>query len=294
MRASRCLLGYPRQPAGVRGVPEGRAREVARSGSSCSATSSAMAPIRNGSVDTVMELVAQGAIAVRGNHDQAVNATTESHECGGADRDRMDARPARRRAAAVPRRTADAGGGRRAPLRPLGSLEPAALALCPIDGGCRQEPDRDAGPCHLLRPHPSPGALFDVGDGEDDELRARRPTFPCRCCAGGNGLPCSARSASRATAIHPRLSCCSTRYRARSPIAARPMTSRRRREPHSRERPAALARRPAVAGALEADAEIPGQARRRDRRLHHRRAACMPAAWRRCGPSPIPASTCRC
>src|SRR3954453_17177971 len=28
-------------------------------------------------VDTAMELVAQGAIAVRGNHDEAVNTTTE-------------------------------------------------------------------------------------------------------------------------------------------------------------------------------------------------------------------------
>src|SRR6478752_3879285 len=52
---------------------------------------------------------------------------------------------------------------------------------------------------------------------------------PCHSCAGGNGWPCSVRSASRVTVIHPRLSFCSIRSRARSRIAARPMTSRARR-----------------------------------------------------------------
>ena len=41
-------------------------------------------------VDTVMELVEQGAIAVRGNHDQAVGVAQRKHECRGAGRDRLD------------------------------------------------------------------------------------------------------------------------------------------------------------------------------------------------------------
>ena len=60
-------------------------------------------------VDTVMGLVGRApspcaAIMTRRSTPRP------KHECGGADRDRMDARAARRRAAAVPRRAADAGG----------------------------------------------------------------------------------------------------------------------------------------------------------------------------------------
>src|SRR6266567_7737227 len=85
----------------------------------------------------------------------------------------MDPRAARRGAAALPGRAADARGGQRPVVRAFGGLEPPALALCPLDGGCGQEPDLDTIPRHLLRPHPPARALFDVGDGEDDELCAQ-------------------------------------------------------------------------------------------------------------------------
>ena len=48
-------------------------------------------------VDTVMGLVEQGAIAVRGNHDNAIGTPERKHERGGAGRDRLDARPPRAR-----------------------------------------------------------------------------------------------------------------------------------------------------------------------------------------------------
>ena len=84
-------------------------------------------------------------------------------------------------------------------------------------------------PCHLLRPHPPAGALFDVVGGEDDELRpdlrragaiARRPALARRARLGraaarrrSGGVVCDARY----------------RRRARSPIAACLTMSRRRR-----------------------------------------------------------------
>ena len=201
-------------------------------------------------VDTVMELVAQGAIAIRGNHDQAVGTPSRDHECRGAGRDRMDPRPARR---------ARSGGsspscrwrvrGRGSPLRPFRSLQPAALALCPVDGGCRAQHDRDATPM-------SPSAATSTG----------RRSIRCRSTAkmtsfvpttgrsgaaaarAGNGSPCSARSASRATAIRRRafvtfdtetreITYCRVPYDVEA-------AAKRIRD----ERPAALARRSAVAG----------------------------------------------
>ena len=47
-------------------------------------------------VETVMGLVENGALAVRGNHDNAVGTPVESHECRSPGRDRVDARPAER------------------------------------------------------------------------------------------------------------------------------------------------------------------------------------------------------
>ena len=60
---------------------------------------------------------------------------------------------------------------------------------------------RDAGAGHILRPYPSPGALFDVGDRQDDELCADHRALACNCSRGGNGWRCSVRSANPATAI---------------------------------------------------------------------------------------------
>ena len=129
-----------------------------------------MAPIRNGSWIPRWVWSEEGAIAVRGNHDEAVNTTTEAMNAEAQiaiewTRGRLDVAQ-RRFLAELPMLVDEK---ERLYVHSEAS-QPAALALCPFDGGCRQEPDIDARPCHLLRPHPSPGALFDVGDGEDDGL----------------------------------------------------------------------------------------------------------------------------
>ncbi len=63
-------------------------------------------------VETVMGLVENGALAVRGNHDNAVGTPVRIHECRGPGRDRVDPRQAQRGAAAFPGGIAvDAAGG---------------------------------------------------------------------------------------------------------------------------------------------------------------------------------------
>src|SRR5579872_1663253 len=84
----------------------------------------------------------------------------------------MDARPVERTRTAVPHRAAvDARRGR-SPLRAFRSEPTPTLALCPIDGGRRAEPDGDTGSCHVLRAYSPAGALFNVDDRKDDEFRA--------------------------------------------------------------------------------------------------------------------------
>ena len=46
----------------------------------------------------------------------------------------------------------------------------------------------DRSPRHLLRPHPSAGAVFDVFDREDDELRPDRRASRCNCFGGRHWL----------------------------------------------------------------------------------------------------------
>ena len=114
-------------------------------------------------VDTVMGLVEDGAIAVVGNHDNAVNTPSETMNAEAqAAIEWTRGRLERRAAAFSGGVAADAAGGR-SPVRAFRSLAARALALCPIDGGRRAQHDGDAGPCHILRPHPPAGALFDVG-----------------------------------------------------------------------------------------------------------------------------------
>ena len=169
-----------------------------------------------------MGLVEQGAIAVRGNHDNAIGTPTETMNAVAQaaiewTRGRLSAG-----AAALPRRiAADAGGGR-SPLCPFRSLQSGALALCAVDRGCGAQHCRDRRAGDVLRPHPSARALFDVGDRQDDELRADVRRAACSSCGAGAGSPCSARSASRATAIRRPVLRPSTPRRARSPIAASP------------------------------------------------------------------------
>ena len=123
--------------------------------------------------DTVMELAATGRAGRARQSRQRHCHQCREHERRGPGRDRMDAGPPQRAPAPVPCRPAFDGRGGDAPLCPLRSFQSAALALCARCGGCRAQHDRDLGARHLLRPHPSPGALFDVGDRQDDELRAR-------------------------------------------------------------------------------------------------------------------------
>src|SRR3954447_19867073 len=103
----------------------------------------------------------------------------------------MDPRAPRRCATTLPGRVADARAGQRSSVRAFGGIEPPALALYPLDGRCGQEPDLDPIPRYVLWPHPSPRALFDVGDREDDELCAedRRP----RATAARPAMACRAR-----------------------------------------------------------------------------------------------------
>ena len=139
-------------------------------------------------VDTVMELVAQGAVAVRGNHDQAVNSSSETMNDEAQiaiewTRGRLDVAQ-RRFLAELPMLVED---GDRLFVHSEAS-QPAALALHSLDGGCCQEPDIDARPCHLLRPHPPSRALFDVGDGEDDGPRAQDRRVRCQLLRGRQWL----------------------------------------------------------------------------------------------------------
>ena len=152
-------------------------------------------------VDTVMGLVADGAIAVLGNHDNAVQTASEDHERRGPGRDRMDARPAQRAAAALPRRAAADAAGRGSPLCPFRSLQPARSgAMCATSDAARSMIATDAHVTfcgHIHKP-----ALYSMS------VTAKMTSFVpivgragAIAAAAGTGSPCSARSDSRATAI---------------------------------------------------------------------------------------------
>ena len=228
-RAAGYLCGYPCQPAGVQpraSMPRGR---VARSGSSASATIVGYGADPEWAVDTVMDLVEDGAIAVRGNHDNAIGTPSETMNAEAQaaiewTRGRLSA-PQRRFLAELPltRQEDD-----RLYVHSEAS-SPARWRYVQRHVGRRAQHRGDRRPCHILRPHPPAGALFDVVGGEDDELRpdirragaiARRPAL-----ARGSRL---GRAAPRRQSGGRRLRCSIPR-RARSPIAACLTTSRRRR-----------------------------------------------------------------
>src|SRR5579872_6237391 len=84
----------------------------------------------------------------------------------------MDAGAVERVRTAVPHRASADARRRRSTLRSFGSKPTPTLALRPIDGGRRAEPDGDPGSCHALRAYSPAGALFDVDDRKNDEFRA--------------------------------------------------------------------------------------------------------------------------
>src|SRR5579872_6832209 len=84
----------------------------------------------------------------------------------------MDAGPVERLRTTIPHRTAADARRGRSPLRAFRSEPTPTLALRPIDGGRRAEPDSDPGSCHVLRAYSPAGALFNVDDRKNDEFRA--------------------------------------------------------------------------------------------------------------------------
>ena len=114
----------------------------------------------------------------------------------------MDTRTAESRAAALPRRPADAHRQDDDRLYVHSEASnPSRWRYVQSSRGRRAQHDRDASADHVLRPHPPAGALFDVGYRQDDELSSRRRTSRCNCCGAAVARGRSVRSASRATAI---------------------------------------------------------------------------------------------
>ena len=114
-------------------------------------------------VDTAMGLVEHGAIAVRGNHDHAISTPSENMNAVAQaaiewTRGRLS-RPQRRFLAELPltRQEDD-----RLYVHSEAS-HPARWRYVRRYAGRRAQHRGDRCPCHLLRPHPPAGALFDVG-----------------------------------------------------------------------------------------------------------------------------------
>ena len=112
-------------------------------------------------VETVMGLVEKGALAVRGNHDNAIGTPSETMNAEAQaaiewTRGRLSA-PQRRFLAELPltcrRMTASTFIPKPAIPRD------GAMSRSTADAGAQHDGDRS--PRHLLRPHPQAGALFD-------------------------------------------------------------------------------------------------------------------------------------
>ena len=161
-------------PIGRRSAHVLRRRAIlARSKSCCSATMSAMAPTRNGRSTTVMELVEKGAMAVLGNHDNAVSNPREQlnveaqiaiewtrGELGTAERRFLEELPLTLQR-------------RRPPLRPCRSQQSEELAIC--DEHVELPPKASLPPsAHItiLRSRSPAGALQHVGDRQSDGVHA--------------------------------------------------------------------------------------------------------------------------
>ena len=180
-------------------------------------------------VDTVMGLVEDGAMAVLGNHDNAISTPSETMNAAAQaaiewTRGRLSA-PQRRFLAELPltRQEDD-----RLYVHSEAS-HPARWHYVQRDVGRRAQHRGDRCPCHILRTHPPAGALFDVIGGEDDELHP-----DIRRAGAIAWRPALARGARLGRAAARRQSgggVCDVRHRrrARSPIAACLTMSRRRR-----------------------------------------------------------------
>ena len=218
-------------PTGRRSAPASRPRaRAARSGSSASATIVGYGADPEWAVDTVMGLVEDGAIAVRGNHDNAIGTPSETMNAEAQaaiewTRGRLSA-PQRRFLAELPLTLA----GRRSPLRAFRSLHPARWRYVQsATSDAARSIEATAAHVTFCGHIHHAGALFDVVGGEDDELCP-----DIRCARAIAGRPALARRARLRRAAARRQSgggVCDVRYRdrARSPIAACLTTSRRRR-----------------------------------------------------------------
>ena len=117
-----------------------------------------------------MGLVEDGAMAVRGNHDNAIGTPSESMNAEAQaaiewTRGRLSA-PQRRFLAELPMTLQEDDR-----LYVHSEASHPARWRYVSNAGRRAQHRGDRCPCHLLRTHPPAGALFDVGGGEDDELR---------------------------------------------------------------------------------------------------------------------------
>ena len=147
-----------------------------------------------------MGLVDDGAMAVRGNHDNAIGSTAESMNAAAQaaiewTRGRLGAAQ-RRFLAELPLTLRTTIASTFIP-RPATPRNGAMSRVPPMPRAA----SRRRRHMHLLRPYPPAGALFDVGGGEDDELRAVVRRVRAIACAAGNGSRSSARWGSPATAI---------------------------------------------------------------------------------------------
>ena len=193
-------------------------------------------------VDTVIDLVERGAIAVRGNHDNAIGIPSENMNAVAQAAIEWTRGRLSGAAAAVPRRVAADAAGGRSPLRAFRGKSPRALALRAEHVGCRAQPRGDRRPCHLLRTHPPARAVFDVGGGEDDEFR---PDVRCaRAIAGRPALARRHRLRRTAARRQSGGGVCDVRHGdPRDHFLPRALRRRGGRGQDSRQRPAALAGR---------------------------------------------------
>ena len=179
-------------------------------------------------VETVMGLVDDGAMAVRGNHDNAVGTPdgTMNAEAQAAiewTRGRLSAAQ-RRFLAELP---LDAAGGG-SPLRSFRSQQSREMALCPEHVGCRAQ-HRGDGAHVTFCGHIHQPALYSMSSAAKMTSFVPTSGVPVQLLGGGAGSPFSARWGSPAMAIRrPRLRC-SIPGPGKSPIAVCPTMSRRQR-----------------------------------------------------------------
>ena len=255
------------RPLALASISRGRA---VRSGSSASATIVGYGADPEWAIDTVMGLVDDGAIAVHGNHDTPIGTPSETMNAEAQAAIEWTRGRLERGAAALSGRTAADAARRRSALRSFRSLASRAMALCARHARCRAQHRGRPSPCHLLRPHPPAGALFDVVDGEDDELRSdiRR----AGAIAGGRrwlavlgsvGQPRDGDPAASFAMFDTEI--------ARDHLLPRALRCRGGGGADPRQRPAALAGRSPARGEVRQWPSLRSSPAR-DRRLHDRRA----------------------